>query len=127
MSDNSCLITLVHIFHKILVYFMVFGCLLPQKYLLPHLLLWPIVYIHWQFNDQRCCLTQLELYLKDKTKTAPTIQEDHGDDYYFLKSLLKDYDIELSKDHMQLGIYTLFTASWLISLVRYLKYKQKQE
>ena len=67
---KESLIFIVSTFHKLLVYFMVFGCLLPPQYLWIHLLFWPIVLIHWQFNDGKCCLTQLELYLKNGTRAS---------------------------------------------------------
>jgi hypothetical protein len=122
MSEDNCASMFVHVCHRLLVYFMSLGCFLPEKYLWLHLLLWPIVFAHWQFNDQKCCVTQLEIYLKNKKCDAsPHIQDDHGNDYYFLKKLLKDFNIEMTKEDMQTGIHVLFTTSWAISLFRFTK------
>lgn len=124
MKDS--LICILNAFHKLLVYFMIFGCLLPEKYLWIHLLLWPIVYVHWQFNDEKCCLTQLELYLKYNTsrKDAPKVEHDHGEDFYFLRKLLADFNLNLTIEQMHTGTYVVFTTSWFISFIRYLVYKK---
>jgi len=104
---------------------MMFGCLLPPEYLWIHLLLWPIVYIHWQFNDNKCCITQLELYLKNNTiEDAPTVEQDHSNEYYFLRKFLADYNLDLTNEEMHIGTNILFTTSWLISLIRFLTYKK---
>jgi len=46
--------------HLSLVLIFIIGPFLPGKYLLYYLFLWPLVYIHWYFNDDRCMLTELE-------------------------------------------------------------------
>ena len=48
------------IFHLLLVLIFIIGPFLPGKYLIYYLFLWPIVYIHWHFNDGMCMLTELE-------------------------------------------------------------------
>jgi hypothetical protein len=123
---KESLIFIVNAFHKLLVYFMIFGCLLPPKYLWIHILLWPVVLIHWQFNKGKCCLTQFELYLKHNTcrEDSPTVENDHGGDYYFVKSILADVNIHLTNEQMHMGTRVLFSTTWLISLVRYLTYKE---
>lgn len=120
MKDS--LIFIVNTFHKLLVYFMIFGCFLPPKYLWIHLFFWPIVYLHWQFNDGKCCLTELELYLKN-VKDAPTADKDYGEEHYFIKKILADYNINLTSEEMHKGTLTLLTVSWLVSLIRFLTYK----
>jgi hypothetical protein len=115
---NILLISIV-IIHKILVYFMFLGFLLPKKYLPFHLLVWPIVYTHWQFNDNKCILTQIELKIKNGSeKDAPSVDADHGSDYYFIKKILADFNIELTNRGMSNLTYSLFTIAWLISFIR---------
>ena len=50
---------IVHTIHKLLVYFTIFGFLLPRKYLICHLLVFPIILFHWILNDNKCAFTQL--------------------------------------------------------------------
>jgi hypothetical protein len=36
------------------------GPFLPGKYLIYYLFLWPAIYVHWYFNDDKCMLTEIE-------------------------------------------------------------------
>ena len=115
---NNILIFLLTTFHKLLVYFMFFGCILPPKYLPLHIALWPIVYVHWQFNNNKCILTELELKMRG-IKKIPSVENDHGSDYYFMKKILSDMNISLTDHQMKYMTYILFTVSWLVSIKRY--------
>lgn len=84
----------------------VFGCFLPAKYLPFHLLAWPIVYLHWQFNNNRCILTQLEIEISNKE--APDVR-DHVDDYYFMKIIILEFGLELSNKQLDWCTYMAFT------------------
>jgi hypothetical protein len=121
--DNSISLNCVIVLHKIIVYFIIFGCLLPKKYLPFHLASWPIVYIHWKLNDNKCILTQLEHWLKDGTsmKDAPKIGEKRDDDFYFTKKTLGNLSINLSDEDIDNLVYLVFSISWLISFYRYTK------
>jgi hypothetical protein len=103
---------------------MFLGFLLPEKYLPFHLLVWPIVYTHWQFNDDRCILTQLELKIKNGSAKDAPFAHDHSSDYYFMKKILADFNIELSNNAMSYFTYSLFTIAWIISFVRYTRYRK---
>ncbi len=105
--------------HKLIVYFMILGFLLPYKYLYIFLLTWPIVYIHWQLNNDMCCLTQLEYYLKNKPN-PPTSKEDH--DYPFAKKFLSIFNINLPNDKIHQFILINLTILWFIGLLRLIYY-----
>jgi hypothetical protein len=123
--ENSISLNFVVVLHKLLVYFIAFGCILPVKYLPFHLIAWPSVYIHWKFNDNKCVLTQLEHWLKDGTcmKDAPKVGEKRDDDFYFAKKTLHDYSIDLSDEEVDKLIYIFFSLSWMISFYRYINSK----
>lgn len=121
----NIIISIIVILHKLLVYFMFFGCFLPAKYLPFHLVAWPLVYLHWIMNNNKCALTQLELKLRTgDSNNAPTVDKDHDGDYYFMKKLLADFNLELRDDQMASFTYGIFTVSWIISLIRYVNYKK---
>ena len=109
--------TILVFIHKLIVYFMAFGFLLPHGFLLYFLLTWPLVYLHWQFNNNRCVLTELEYYLDD-TPYPPTVDKDHNNP--FVMKLLNDFGIHLSDSQVHYGIMYGFTVSWMIGAFRYI-------
>lgn len=123
--ENSIAVNFVIIVHKLLVYFITFGCILPVKYLPFHLIMWPIVYIHWKLNDNKCVLTQLEQWVKDGTsmKDVRKVGEKRDCDFYFAKKTLNDYSITVTDDDIDKLIYIIFSISWLISFYRYSRSK----
>ena len=110
----------VMIAHKVLVYFMMLGFLLPKKYLIAHLMLWPAVISHWQFNDNKCILTEMELKLRGEE--AKSIYDENGGEYVFMKKFMNDMGMEFNSKQLHNLIYIGFTVSWLISLYRYTGY-----
>lgn len=102
---------IVHILHRILVYFNLFGFLLPKKYLIYHLFLWPIILIHWLTNNNKCFLTQLEIQLSGNNWGKK--ESDFG------IGIAKSFGINLSKKETDKISITLATISWLISLIRF--------
>ena len=110
--------------HKIIVFSMIFGFLIPKKYLLFFIILWPSVYLSWQLNNNKCILTEIEYYLDNK-KYSPSVTEDH--DYPFIRRMLSNININLtnqkilSNKHIHYIIVLLLTLLWFIGLVKYLK------
>jgi hypothetical protein len=113
---------IINIIHKLLVYFMFFGVLLPEKYLLYFVITWPFIYIHWQLNNNRCILTELEYYLDNKPY-PPTIDKDH--DYPFMKSVLGDFGISMDDENIHYGVMYGLTILWIIGMIRYFKLYKK--
>lgn len=110
--------------HKIIVFSMIFGFLIPKKYLLFFIILWPSVYLSWQLNNNKCILTEIEYYLDNK-KFSPSVTEDH--DYPFIRRMLSNININLtnqkilSNRHIHYIIVLLLTLLWFIGLVKYFK------
>jgi hypothetical protein len=117
MKKNISLV--IHIFHKLFVYFVVFGFLLPKKYLIYHLVTWPLVWFHWKTNNGYCFLTQLESRLNNKD--SPNVVEAHANsgDSEFMRQLFNNIGIVISLERIHLLTEILFTTSWVISFYRY--------
>jgi hypothetical protein len=98
---------------------MFFGCFLPKKYLPFHLLSWPLVYLHWKTNNNKCVISQIEYKLKYNTTINSPTSDNHDDDYYFMKKIFKDIGADFSNKQLSYLTYSLFTISWIISFFRY--------
>jgi hypothetical protein len=108
----------IHILHKFLVYFTVFGFLLPKRYLKYHLIAWPIIFLHWQTNNEKCCLSELENWLLGK-KTM-TVDKDHFDgDSNFTTAMFNDIGIHLTQKQIHFITLFLFSCAWIISAKRF--------
>jgi hypothetical protein len=94
------------IIHKLIVFFMFFGFLLPKKYLWLHLLMYPIVRLHWFLNNNKCFLTELQF------------ENVQGDDYPFMKQFFRDIGFNLSNQQLQYITDYGLLFCWLISFVR---------
>jgi|LakMenEpi03Aug12_release.lakeMendotaPanAssembly.Ray.scaffolds.fasta_scaffold1713252_2 hypothetical protein len=108
------------IIHNLIVYFMAIGFLMPDFLLSFYIITWPSVYLHWQFNNNRCILTELEYYLDNKPY-PPTVDADH--DYIYISKMLRDLNIKMSNDKIHYSIVYGFTIFWIIGCIRYFKYK----
>ena len=114
-SIKKYLSSVLHILHKLIVYFMVFGFLLPKKYLIYHLIVWPLVWLHWKTNNNYCFLTQLESKLNGKE--SPNVIEAQADstDTEFMKQLFNSIGIIMPIERIHLLTRIMFTTSWTIS------------
>ncbi len=108
--------TMVVVVHRIIVYFMFIGVLLPNHLLFYYLCVWPGVYLHWQINDQHCILTQLEYYL-DGRKFPPKAQDDHN--YPFAQGILRTIGIYIHDSQLHGLILFVLTTLWIIGFIRY--------
>lgn len=108
----------VYLIHKLFVYFLIFGAFLPEKYLFYYIIAWPITYIHWQINNNRCILTQLEYALDDKPY-PPTVDKDN--DSPFMKTIFDELNIKASNSEIHYTIVYGNTIFWLIGVIRYFR------
>ena len=108
----------VYLIHKLFVYFLILGVFLPEKYLFLYIIAWPLTYIHWQFNGQRCILTQLEYFLDNKS-IPPKIDEDP--DAPFMKSILSEIGIKMSDSEIHYTVCYSNTILWSIGVIRYFR------
>lgn len=113
---------IIEIFHEIFVITMIYGFILPKPFLKYYLLLWPITYIHWQFNNDKCFLTELEYKFKGIKEESPISSKDHN--YPFMRKLYSKFNIHLTDEQIHNFIIMKINIFWLIGAVRYLKYVQ---
>jgi len=104
---------IVIIIHYLIIVFMGIGFLLPYSFLSFYIITWPSIYLHWQFNNGHCILTQLEYYLDDKP-LPQTVETD----IVFLKNLLNYLNIKIPNIIINYSnIY--ITIFWIIACIRY--------
>jgi hypothetical protein len=89
---------------------MLFGFILPKQYLLYHLLSFPIIYLHWMTNNNKCILSELEHYLKG-TKYD-------NESYEYVKKLYSELGFNIPKNKVSLVFYTHLGISFVISIFR---------
>jgi hypothetical protein len=105
--------------HTLIVFFLSWGFLLPKKYLIYHLFAWPIVWLHWQLNNQRCILTEWEFKLRgiDDAQIIKVTENDSPFMRKLYKMIFGDKK-SISNETLHYSIIILFTLAWIISLIR---------
>ena len=114
---NKIILYLVILLHKLIVYFTIFGWLMPIKYVKMHLLCFPLILIHWQLNDNKCILTQLEHHLKNVANESPTVDKDHEISDFNIR-LLKQFGFNTNLKNIHKYIIIFISICWLISLYK---------
>jgi hypothetical protein len=118
-------IKLFVMFHRLLVYFMTFGFIFSYDFLIYYLPIWPIVWFHWQINNNICILTEIEYILKNNHTKAPEIQDNH--DYQFFREISKLFGIEQMSNRTIHNIVIIsLSIAWLIGYIRYYKLKKNK-
>jgi len=107
--NSQNIAVLVNIIHSIFVYVMIFGFMLPKKYLKFHALMWPLTCLHWKLNSDKCIFTQLENYFKGDYSESS-----------FMKYFFKRWGINLTLRDVGRWSTILFTLGWLITMYRLL-------
>lgn len=111
----------IELIHEIFVIVMIYGFILPKPFLKYYLFLWPLTWLHWQFNNDKCFLTQMEYRFKGIKEESPISSKDHN--YPFMRKLYSKFNINLSDDQIHTFIIMKINIFWLIGVMRYLKYK----
>jgi len=115
----SKILKYIHILVNVIIFF---GIFLPAKYLIYYLFLCPFIYLHWQFNDNQCMLSELEYKLDDNFSS--NIKEMNNYNYRSIKDLFKIFGIYFDNiDHFLL--IKICMILWVIAFIRYLVYYRK--
>jgi len=112
------LVKLLDFIHQVAACFLILGCLLPPKYLIYHVFLWPLVYLHWYFNDGRCILSDWQNAAGDEKLNG------HESGWVYIRSILSRFiknSDSITDIQIQYLIFFMYTLPWSISLYR-LKY-----
>ena len=98
-----------HIIHDMVIIGVLFGMFLPKNCLKYHLILYPVLMMHWISNNRRCIFGDIEWRTSGrKNWESKTILDQ------FYKS------INLSDIRNQIHL-SMFSISWLISYIRILQ------
>lgn len=110
---NDSLVILINIIHLIVIIFVLAAPFSNSNYLmLLHTIVIPFIVLHWLLNNNTCCLTVAEKYIREKN-TGTTVKE--GDCFtYQLVAPIYDFN----KDHQAFStfIYILTISLWLVSV-----------
>ena len=115
--DTKKQLFILDVIHRIVVYFMVFGFILPKKYLKFHLLTYPLIWLHWKLNNNKCFLTELEYKLKGiKYEDTPSYNKDH--DFPYMRKIFNEFGLYPSDESIHQVVMATILVSWLISFTR---------
>lgn len=110
---NDTLIILINIIHLIVIIFVLAAPFSNSNYLmLLHTIVVPFIILHWLLNNNTCCLTVAEKYIREKN-TGATVK---SDDCFTYQLVAPIYDF--NKDHKSFSsfIYILTIGLWLGSV-----------
>lgn len=117
---NEILLKIITLVHILFVLFIVLTPFFNSTYfLLLHAIVVPFVVIHWVLNDNTCCLTMMEKYLKKQIYG----QVDEND-CITCKIIEPVYDFKKNYSTFSKIIYTITISLWLFGVSKlYCKYK----
>jgi hypothetical protein len=106
---------IVRIIHVIMILFLFGGAFIPKKYLILFIFAWPLLYLHWQTNNNKCICTQVECWFDNQPYCL-----DQNEDFPFMTQILKIINIEIKDNKTKQYIFcTTLTFFWLIGMYRY--------
>jgi hypothetical protein len=111
--------------HRLIVYFMTIGFIFPYDYLIYYLPLWPIVWLHWQLNNNVCVLTEIEYIIRNNHTKAPSLFDTDGHIYF--REFIKLFGIkQMSNNTAHNIVIIIVSLAWLIGYIRYYKLKKNK-
>ena len=110
---NDGLLILINIIHLIVIIFVLAAPFSGSNYLiLVHIIVVPFIILHWILNNNTCCLTVAEKYLREKTIGCKIKDED----CFTYKLVAPIYDFSKEHEAFSTFIYLLTISVWLISV-----------
>lgn len=116
---NDSLVVLINIIHLIVIVFIIAAPFSDSNYLmLLHGIIVPFIILHWVLNNNTCCLTITEKYIREKN--AGTIVNEN--DCFTYKLIAPIYDFNKNYEAFSSFIYISTISLWLVSIYN-LSYK----
>lgn len=114
---NTLIIKLIQIIHIIFILFVIGVPFINSKYLLMlHSIFIPFLILHWLTNNNTCCLTMTEKYLRG-------IKNKKDEDECFTCRLINPiFNFKLKDKDINKYLYMLVISLWIISIFK-LSYK----
>ena len=107
---------IVRTIHILLIIFFFAGAFIPKKYLILFIFTWPLLYLHWQTNNNKCIFTEIEYWLDDNEEEVLNQYEN----FPFMTCMLNGLNIKIKGKKTKYYIFcTILTFFWLIGLYRY--------
>lgn len=110
---NDSLVILINIVHLIVIIFVLATPFSNSNYLLLlHIIVIPFIILHWLLNNNTCCLTVAEKYIREKN-TGTAVKEDDCFTYQLVAPI---YDFNKDHEAFSTFIYILTISLWFISV-----------
>ena len=126
MFPSKLIANVIKIIHYIIMFTLLLGVFLPSKYLIYYIFLWPAVYFHWYFNDNKCMLTELESHFDTKYPNVNIHEEVIHHKYVEIFENFKKLNIYLDNiDLFTSRVYNIVIIFWVVSFIRLLNHYKK--
>lgn len=110
---NDSLLILINIIHLIVIIFVLATPFSNSNYLLLlHIVIVPFIMLHWLLNNNTCCLTVVEKYIRQKTISNKINEKD----CFTYQIIAPIYDFSKNHETFSTFIYILTISVWLISV-----------
>lgn len=110
---NDSLVILINIIHLIVIIFVLAAPFSNSNYLiLLHAIVIPFIILHWLLNNNTCCLTVAEKYIREKN-TGTTVKEGDCFTYQLVAPI---YDFNKNHQAFSTFIYILTISLWFVSV-----------
>ena len=111
---NESLSILINVLHLIVIIFVVAVPFSNSNYLLMlHIIVVPFIMLHWLLNNNTCCLTLMEKYIREKTTSGGKV---NTEDCFSYKLISPIYDFNNNHGNFSLFIYAITIGLWGISV-----------
>ena len=108
MFPSKLIANVIKIIHYIIMFTLLLGVFLPSKYLIYYIFLWPAVYFHWYFNDNKCMLTEIESHFDTKYPNVNIHEEVRHHKYVEIFENFKKLNIYFDNiDLFTSGVYNI--------------------
>ena len=77
-----------------------------------HIIVVPFIMLHWLLNNNTCCLTVAEKYIREKTVGTQV----NSEDCFTYKLIAPIYDFNKEHETFSSFIYVITIGVWLISV-----------
>lgn len=110
---NDTIIILINVLHLLVIFFVLLTPFSGSNYLLLlHIIVVPFIIFHWLLNNNLCCLTIMEAYIKEKTTGVKTSL----DECFVYQIVAPIYDFNKNHEMFSDFIYGLTWSMWGISV-----------
>jgi hypothetical protein len=113
---NDALLIFINIIHLIVIIFVLAAPFSNSNYLLLlHIIVVPFIVLHWVLNNNTCCLTVMERYIRESTMGTKINKED----CFTYQIVAPIYDFSKEHETFATLIYILTISVWLISVYNF--------